>query len=66
MKSIDDIISYLNDEISRYRELYYKYSKRMRCTSNQELYSYYDSLCSIYYSIINKDEKLLNFIQSED
>lgn len=65
MKSIDDIISYLEDEISRYRELYYKYSKRMRCTTNQELYTYYDSLCSTYYCIIVKDEKLLDFIKTD-
>lgn len=65
MKSIDEIISYLEDEISRYRELYYKYSKRMRCTTNQVLYSFYDSLCSTYYSIIVKDVKLLDFIKTD-
>lgn len=62
--TIKDIIKYVEEEVSKYKECYHKYKKLFRDSSDEDARNYYDNLCMTFYTLVVRFNRLIDYIKS--
>lgn len=62
--TIKDIIIYVEEEVSQYKECYHKYKKLYNDSMDEESRDYYENLCMTFYTLVIRFNQLIDYIKS--